>query len=182
MEGLIHDEVIELLDVLGKDLGQEFMISNLFNIAVVNALWTIMTGKRHNLDDKVRIIVFCLLYYILIIFSSFQDLLFIVNKLDEFMSSNNEVSVLNVFPRMRHIAPQMTGWNTAKDMNYAMINFIKSFIQSHVEKHDSSLPPNDLIDVFLNKIEESDKETQSRYKYIFHIRNFGIQLCFPKEN
>jgi len=52
MENLVMDEVDELIAGFKKDLGKPIKTSNRFNIAVVNALWTIVAGQRYSHDDK----------------------------------------------------------------------------------------------------------------------------------
>ncbi len=54
MEALIQDEILHLLEMMDKDLGQETSISLKFGTSVVNALWTIITGQRYEQDDKVQ--------------------------------------------------------------------------------------------------------------------------------
>ena len=51
MENMILDEVHELLEGMKKDAGKPVMTQNRFNIAVLNALWTITSGQRLKQDD-----------------------------------------------------------------------------------------------------------------------------------
>lgn len=51
MESMISDEVSHLLERLRQDSGKPISTLNYFNIAVVNALWTITCGKRLKYDD-----------------------------------------------------------------------------------------------------------------------------------
>jgi hypothetical protein len=49
MEELIRAEVVQLLESLEKEVGHPIPMANRFNISIINALWTIITGKRHDL-------------------------------------------------------------------------------------------------------------------------------------
>ena len=49
MEELIREEILQFMNHLDTELNQPISLSHKFNISVVNSLWTIMTGKRHNL-------------------------------------------------------------------------------------------------------------------------------------
>jgi hypothetical protein len=49
MEDLIHDEVVQFTSHLDKELNQPIQVRNMFNISVINGLWTIIAGKRYNL-------------------------------------------------------------------------------------------------------------------------------------
>ena len=53
MENMILDEVAELVDRLKKEGGKPVVTQNRFNIAVLNALWTIISGERLKQDDPV---------------------------------------------------------------------------------------------------------------------------------
>lgn len=51
MESLIMDEITELLEGFRSRVGQAIPTHNLFNGAVLNALWTITAGERFRHDD-----------------------------------------------------------------------------------------------------------------------------------
>lgn len=51
MESLIAEEVNEFVERLRKDAGKPIATQNRFNIAVLNALWTITSGQRLDHDD-----------------------------------------------------------------------------------------------------------------------------------
>ena len=51
MENMILDEVSEFIERLKKDAGKPIATQNRFNIAVLNALWTITSGQRLSQDD-----------------------------------------------------------------------------------------------------------------------------------
>ena len=51
MEGLIIEEVKELLDWIKQQNGQPITLQRRFNLATLNALWTILSGERYAHDD-----------------------------------------------------------------------------------------------------------------------------------
>ena len=60
MESLIQEEIEKCIEVLSKDVGKTTQIGLKMNIAILNALWAILTGEKVrflsssiNLDIKV---------------------------------------------------------------------------------------------------------------------------------
>ena len=51
MEVIIQEEIKELIDRFKTEVGKPVSTVNRFNVAVVNALWTIITGERFDQDD-----------------------------------------------------------------------------------------------------------------------------------
>nr|QST15081.1 CYP370C12 protein [Diaphanosoma celebensis] len=51
LQGLVQSEIAELLSHLEENAGRPIQLSNRFNVAVVNALWSITTGQRFSQDD-----------------------------------------------------------------------------------------------------------------------------------
>ena len=52
MESLILDEVKELVEWIGKQNGKPLNLHRRCSLAVVNALWSILTGDRYDHDDE----------------------------------------------------------------------------------------------------------------------------------
>jgi len=50
-EVIILEEARELVGRLKTDIGKPFTTRNVFNPAVINVLWTIVTGERFKQDD-----------------------------------------------------------------------------------------------------------------------------------
>ena len=46
MEGLIHEEVEKMVEMLSQDTGKPTQLSLKLNIAIINALWKILTGEK----------------------------------------------------------------------------------------------------------------------------------------
>jgi len=51
MESIIMDEVQELMDWIAKQGGKPVCLHGRINLAVLNALWTILAGQRYDHDD-----------------------------------------------------------------------------------------------------------------------------------
>ena len=53
MEELIHEEILNFNQQLDRELDQPIDVKHKFNIAVVNGLMSIMTGKRYDLVSEI---------------------------------------------------------------------------------------------------------------------------------
>jgi len=51
MEAIVSDEVVELIDSFKKTVGRPIQTQNKFNAAVLNALWSLITGQRYSHND-----------------------------------------------------------------------------------------------------------------------------------
>jgi len=51
METMIMDEVKELEEWMKSQVGKPIAVKEKFSLAVVNSLWTIVSGKRFSHDD-----------------------------------------------------------------------------------------------------------------------------------
>jgi len=51
MEGLIMSEVNELVNWIKQKRGEPVTLHRRFTLAIVNALWTIISGDRYDHDD-----------------------------------------------------------------------------------------------------------------------------------
>ena len=49
MEELIHEEVLQLFNKLDDQINLPLSMSLIYNVSVVNALWTIISGTRQGL-------------------------------------------------------------------------------------------------------------------------------------
>lgn len=142
MEDFIHEEIELLQQLLDQKLNQTLTMSLVFNLSVVNGLWTLLTGSRLSLED-----------------SKLKELVEIV---DEWVKSWSNASILNMFPSLRHVAPGFTGWTLTKEANYRLIALITEAIDQHMLHFTKNIElirqaPRDFIDTYLIQIEDSDK-------------------------
>ena len=49
MEELIHEEILQLFNKLDNQIDLPLAMSLIYNVSVVNALWTIISGTRQGL-------------------------------------------------------------------------------------------------------------------------------------
>jgi len=55
MESLITEEVTELVKDLGRTSGTAISTRHLFNVAIMNVLWRIITGEKYQHDDSAMV-------------------------------------------------------------------------------------------------------------------------------
>ena len=133
MESLIHLEVNALNDALSKDVEKPIDLKNRFNISVINALWTLISGRRYELDHP--------------------DLLDIVVKIDR-LTNSSQSSISSLFPWLAKVAPGLTGFSKTTKIILDVIGFVQKTISDHVKdfevsgkktdiKHDST--PNNIL-------------------------------------
>ena len=139
MEDLINEEIQDLFGLLDRQTEEPLKMSLIYNLSVVNALWTLLTGSRLSLDD--------------------EKLKRLVEKIDEMVKEAGNVTILNLIPGLRHVIPELTGWNKTKKTIQELIDFISDVIDKHRLDHDKykedlETNPNDFIDAFLNKIND----------------------------
>jgi cytochrome P450 family 2 subfamily J len=141
MEDMIQDEIKQLCASLDNQLDHPLSMDLIYNVSVVNALWTLMSGSRFELNDP--------------------DLMALVHKMDELVKESGNATVLNMFPWVRHIAPRLSGWTKNKGQMFTLIDFIGGVISKHVGEFESNKEaikedPKDFIDAFLSQIDTSE--------------------------
>lgn len=115
-----------------------------------------LSGKQFKLDDV--------------------ELQHIVQRFTEFNSSSSQTDLVQVFPSLRHILPEMSGWNKTAKVVYETIDLIKPTVMNHVKDHDQSGETKDLIDVFLNKIKDSEDDPTSSFHGQLGMQNLEVIL------
>lgn len=113
MESLIMDEVHELVERIksknGTPVGQ---IKDMFTLAVLNSLWTLINGNRHRQDD-----------------SSIKAIA--KNMADVFVEPAKSNGVIFFMPWLRFIMPKYTGY-TGIRKSY---EDLKAYILGAIKKH-----------------------------------------------
>ena len=150
MEELIQDEIRQLFEQLDNQINQPLTMSLIYNLSVVNGLWTLLTSSRLALDDP-----------------KLQDM---VQKVDEMVKESSNVTILNVIPGLRHIIPEWSGWNKVKRTLFDMKGFINNVIDQHRLNYDEDIRenPRDFIDAFLNQIHNDANKGTSFYGNLGH--------------
>ena len=81
MEELIHEEILQLFNKLDNQINLPLSMSLIYNVSVVNALWTLLNGTRLSLDDP-----------------ALHNLL---QKIDAMVKEAGQATILNVVPSIR---------------------------------------------------------------------------------
>ena len=80
----------------------------------------------------------------------------LINLVSESNRADN-TKLLFAFPAIRHIFPDLSGWNFQKNIIKKTHEVCREMVQDHQETFQSNAPPRDFIDVYLKKISD-DKE------------------------
>ncbi|ODN05797.1 Cytochrome P450 2J5 [Orchesella cincta] len=133
MEMLIMDEVNDFAERIknakGAPVGE---IKKLLSLAVVNSLWTIVSGKRYSQDDA--------------------NLKAISNSLDRALSASADTGGIVFFmPWLRYIMPEYTGYAATR----RAFEQLRAFVEDSVKEHQKTFKPDvirDFIDVYLKEM------------------------------
>lgn len=106
MDEKIQYEVRVLMEKLKQSSSQSIFLHNVFDISVLNVLWTMITGERYDLDDE-----------------RLMKLLKIIH--DAFKIVDASGGMLNQLPFLRFIAPEFCGYNTIVEILTSMWDFLK---------------------------------------------------------
>nr|BAN14691.1 cytochrome P450 [Plautia stali] len=135
MEDRISSEAEELIQhILKIQKDDGLVIPGIVEISVVNILWSIVAGRRFELDDKKA-----------------QDL--VDNIHTSFRLQDMSGGILNQMPFLRFICPELTSFNKLKDVLGNLTSFVKKIIDEHRETV-SSYENRDLVDAFLNEMKK----------------------------
>ncbi|CAG7733123.1 unnamed protein product [Allacma fusca] len=144
MEGLILEEVDELIEWLKSQEGKPVSINRKFYLAVINSLWTILAGKRFSHTDPKLEKVFELLI----------------------MSGRSINPVFIMFmPRLSKLVPNLSGWNKIQDLIKSSRHIVTDPVKEHTEEFtpDRKENPRDFIDAYLGEIEKTTDPNSSFY-------------------
>jgi hypothetical protein len=79
----------EMINYLDKQVDHPLSMNQIFNISVINGLWTLISGSKFELDDP--------------------RLIKLIQYMDLAIKLSGNTGVLTIFPWLRDIAPQMCG-------------------------------------------------------------------------
>ena len=117
MESLILKEVETFNEVLKQEKGRAMNMRHRFNISVVNALWTLISGKRLPLDDP--------------------ELLGLVDIMDKLTVDAGKQKAIDGFPWLRFIAPKLSGWVEIQNVMTTLLGFIERTMMPHVSSFNT---------------------------------------------
>nr|XP_003702175.1 PREDICTED: probable cytochrome P450 305a1 [Megachile rotundata] len=132
---IIKNELTTILTKLQQGGAQR--LKPLINPVGINVIWTLATGKPFAEGQKLQY---------------FTDLMERRSRAFEMSGS-----VLSAFPWLRYVAPEISGYNVIRMLN----NELKDFVTETIAEHKKRCTENkeDLIDMFLNKIENDSEPT-----------------------
>jgi len=158
MEELIHEEILQLFNKLDNQINLPLSMSLIYNVSVVNALWTIISGTRLSLDDP-----------------ALHNL---IEKIDAMMKEFGHATVLNVVPSIRHVMPEWSGWNRTKRTILGTIDFVRTAIDQHESNYNEDVEenPKDFIDAFLNQINDKANIGTSFHEKLGHHNLESVML------
>ncbi|ODM92367.1 Cytochrome P450 2J6 [Orchesella cincta] len=148
VETIVYDEITELIDNFRKTIGKPMQTQNKFNAAVLNALWTMVTGNRYSHDDPML-----------------QDL---IKRLTSSVTQSRAASVVLFFPWLYQLRNKLTMvFAYAKERQESIaknMNFVKGTVEDHQSTFQKDAAPRDFIDVYLAEMEKTSDTTSSFYK------------------
>lgn len=113
-------------------------MESVFNIHVLNTLWTMLAGVRYSSQDK-----------------SLQELQGILGEL--FAHIDMVGAPFSQFPILRFIAPELSGFKRYVKTHLHVWDFINRELKRHKETHDPA-EPRDLMDVYINILNSPDRK------------------------
>ncbi|CAL8133539.1 unnamed protein product [Orchesella dallaii] len=144
METLIMDEVNEVLETFKKQEGKP--VKNVrvsLRLAIVNALWTILSSQRFKHDDPKL--------------SQLTD-----SAINTFNDIFENGSLIIFMPWLRYVLPEYSGFNAIR----RVVDQFKNFLEGTVKEHKESLQEEnlkDFIDVYLAEMKKAKDETSHFY-------------------
>ena len=144
MEELIEEEVTELCRMLEHKCGNFMDCAQLFNIAVLNSLWKLLTNEKLKHDDPKLI-----------------SLVKQTKESMEKMDSPFSVIALSSFPVYSFLAK--TGIFDLKQCTKPVFNIVEPIINEHEATFDFDSHHRDLIDAYLARIKEEEGNESSSF-------------------
>ncbi|XP_021956777.1 cytochrome P450 2J3 [Folsomia candida] len=140
MESMVQQEATELIETFRKMAGKPIQTQNKFNAAVLNALWTLITGNRYSHDDPML-----------------HDL---IKRLTSTVSSSRAAGAILFFPflyKLRVWFPFLFGPSAAQrtETQKKTLAFIRQHIKEHQDTYQAHAVPRDFIDVYLGEMEKA---------------------------
>lgn len=142
MSAMIEDEAQLMVEHFKENIVEKngygiVQMDKVGGIHILNTLWTMLAGVRYSPEDK--------------------EVNRLQSNLNELFKNADMVGALfSQFPILRFIAPNFSGYNLYMDSHKPLW----TFITEEVEHHKKTFVPNqprDLIDVYLQMLNEKDK-------------------------
>ncbi|XP_035709480.1 cytochrome P450 2C23 isoform X2 [Folsomia candida] len=143
MEGSIQEEVSQTINFIRKNLHKPMYLKPLIEVAVINALWFLMTSEKYDIEDPTKKKV--------------------ADVLSEGLSDQNIVGIATFLPWLAKLIPNYSGYAKALKYFGAPEELATDIVQKHVKSYD---PGNerDFIDQAMSKIYATTDESSMFYK------------------
>ncbi|KAL3275952.1 hypothetical protein HHI36_020686 [Cryptolaemus montrouzieri] len=131
---MIHD----IRDMMNNNESVTVDMESLFNIHILNTLWTMLAGIRYSSQDK-----------------DLKELQGILGEL--FCIIDMVGAPFSHFPVLRFIAPELSGYKMYVKTHNLVWDFIHRELKRHKETHNPN-EPRDFMDVYINILNSPDKK------------------------
>lgn len=139
MMNIVQNEAMHLIKdlktLLAENQGKPFkhQINNMFQVYVLNSIWTMMASKRYDSNSP----------ELLVLLELFFEL---------FKNVDMFGTMFSHFPILRHLAPSFSGYSTFVQTHKRFYDFIKHEVDNHAATYKNYAQPRDLIDSYLHEI------------------------------
>jgi cytochrome P450 len=144
MDQQIHSELAELLEVIGQSAGRPVWPGGFLPPAVINILWTFVTGKRIQRTDP-----------------QLPRLLKLLNERSKAFDMSG--GVLNQMPWLRFIAPERTGYNLLQRFNRELNKLFMETIEEHHATYTEEKSGDDLIYGYIKEMRARQHDPESTF-------------------
>ncbi|KAG5683596.1 hypothetical protein PVAND_012869 [Polypedilum vanderplanki] len=143
----IENEAEELIkEFFNKaENNESFYMHSAFDISVLNLMWVLLKGERFKLSDQ-RLI----------------DLVAAVHK--NFQVLDMSGGILNLFPFIRYIIPELSGYKELVDTMRPIWDFLQQEIEKIEENFNPQTEPKCFIEAYLKEI-QNHKGVESYFTY-----------------
>lgn len=155
MSGMIEEETANMVDYLKQQIllsnieNLECDMENIFNIHVLNTLWTMLAGIRYNNNDR--------------------ELKYLQQVLSELFERAHMFGALfSHFPILRIVAPEYSGYNTYLKAHLPIWDFLNKELEKH-KQTVRAFEARDFMDVYLQTVNTVDKRSTFSEKQLIAI-------------
>ncbi|ODM96155.1 Farnesoate epoxidase [Orchesella cincta] len=137
MEGVILDEVSEVVEYFKANGKTPIEVADRFNVATMNSIWTILNGKRLSQDDpKIRAVL-----------TAFHDVPAAIGN-----------SGLMFAPWLRHVYPK--SYQVVKNAADSVMKYARAAVSEHFDSYQDGIT-RDFIDEYIDEIKKTEEPSSS---------------------
>lgn len=132
--------VEDFRNIVIKNNGKALLeMQGIFNMYILNVLWTMMAGIRYNREN--------------------EELLKLQNLLNMLMENIDMIGCLfSHYPCLQYIAPDLSGYKSFMHIHKLLHGWIGKEIEKHKVDFNSDNKPRDLMDVYLQVLDDPNKK------------------------